>query len=219
MHTYKHICNLSVVQFLCGFPLFTMFYSIEPYHMMYNPPSDPKVENRLVAVDDVPSNIEYRIAEFRRHFIAITQIYKDIMVTIQADRPLSDLYSVAMCHLTRPARNPVMWTPRVILIGFSGSGRKTVASKLAKQYELITIHCGTLIRREVIRETKLGNAMKIYVDAHSSGEYSVSTFMRNELQMINKSINQQFCSLCQEMHLFFCFVKSYLVSYVSFHSF
>lgn len=146
-----------------------MFYSVEPYHKLYNPPSDPIVESRLVAAENAKTDIEFRIMEFRRNFVPIRQMYKDIMVTIQADRALSDLYSVAICHLTRPARNPAMWTPRVILIGFSGSGRKTVASRLASLYQLVPVHCGTLIRREVIRDTKLGNAMKIYVDGHSSG--------------------------------------------------
>nr|CDS20102.1 adenylate kinase [Echinococcus granulosus] len=139
----------------------------EPYHKLYNPPSDPEVESRLVPADDA-SDIDCRIAEFRHHFIAIGQMYTDIIVNLRGDQPLSDLYSQAICHLSRPARNPAMWTPRVLLLGFSGSGRKTVADKLAERYELIPVHCGTLIRREVIRETKLGTAMKIYVDAHSS---------------------------------------------------
>ncbi|EUB63330.1 Putative adenylate kinase-like protein C9orf98 [Echinococcus granulosus] len=141
----------------------------EPYHKLYNPPSDPEVESRLVPADDA-SDIDCRIAEFRHHFIAIGQMYTDIIVNLRGDQPLSDLYSQAICHLSRPARNPAMWTPRVLLLGFSGSGRKTVADKLAERYELIPVHCGTLIRREVIRETKLGTAMKIYVDAHSSGK-------------------------------------------------
>lgn len=92
-------------------------------------------------------------------------------MNLRGDQPLSDLYSQAICNLSRPTRNPAMWTPRVLLLGFSGSGRKTVADKLAKRYELIPVHCGTLIRREVIKETKLGNAMKIYVDAHGSGKH------------------------------------------------
>uniref|UniRef100_A0A0R3VV00 Adenylate kinase 8 n=1 Tax=Taenia asiatica TaxID=60517 RepID=A0A0R3VV00_TAEAS len=139
----------------------------EPYHKLYNPPSDPEVESRLVPADNT-SDIECRIAEFRHNFIAIGQMYADIIVNLQGDQPLSDLYSQAICILSRPTRNPAMWTPRVLLLGFSGSGRKTIADKLAKRYELIPVHCGTLIRREVIRETKLGNAMKIYVDAHGS---------------------------------------------------
>ncbi|KAL5108426.1 hypothetical protein TcWFU_001005 [Taenia crassiceps] len=139
----------------------------EPYHKLYNPPSDPEVESRLVAADDT-SDIECRIAKFRHHFVAIGQMYADIIVNLRADQPLSDLYSQAICNLSRPTRNPTMWTPRVLLLGFSGSGRKTVGDKLAKRYELVLVHCGTLIRREVIRETKLGNAMKIYVDTHGS---------------------------------------------------
>nr|CDS28946.1 adenylate kinase [Hymenolepis microstoma] len=111
-------------------------------------------------------NIDLQIADYRRHFIALSRIYKDKIIHIPADRSLSEVFQRVMCYLSRPLQNPAMWTPRIVLLGFSGSGRKTIAEKLTKKYNLITVHCGTLIRREIIKETKLGMDMKPYVDSH-----------------------------------------------------
>ncbi|VDD74805.1 unnamed protein product [Mesocestoides corti] len=138
--------------------------SAEPYHTLYNPPSDPSVKSRLVPAADV-SDLDCRIAEFKHNFIALSQIYEDIIVKLRTDQALGDLYTQAVCHISRPPRTPAMWTPRVLLLGFSGSGRKTVAAELVKRYSLVSVHCGTLIRREVLRETKLGNAMATYANA------------------------------------------------------
>lgn len=116
-------------------------------------------------------DLDSRIADYHHHYIILSQMYKNLIAYIQADRSLSDIYQLAIDHLSRPRRNPDMWTPRVVLLGYSGSGRKSVAEKLAKRYDLIPVHCGTLICKEVIRDTKLGNAMKTYVDASTAGAF------------------------------------------------
>ncbi|KAM7535319.1 hypothetical protein Aperf_G00000098326 [Anoplocephala perfoliata] len=139
----------------------------EPYHRIYNPPSDPIVAKRLEPTEDL-KDLNSRIADYHHHYIILSQIYKNLIVNIPAERPLSDMYKLVSDHLSRPRRNPAMWTPRVVLLGSSGSGRKSVAEKLAKQYGLLSVHCGTLIRKEIIRNTKLGNAMKSYVDVHNA---------------------------------------------------
>ncbi|VDO10405.1 unnamed protein product [Rodentolepis nana] len=113
-----------------------------------------------------PNNIDSQIADYRRHFIDLSRIYKNKITHIPADRSLSEVFQRVMCYLSRPLQNPAMWIPRIVLLGFSGSGRKTVAEKLTKKYNLVTLHCGTLIRREIARETKLGMDMKPYVDSH-----------------------------------------------------
>ncbi|VDN13164.1 unnamed protein product [Dibothriocephalus latus] len=53
----------------------------------------------------------------------------------------------------------------VALKNIYGSGRKTMAQMLAKKYDLVPVHCGTLIRTEVLKGTKLGTAMSTYTEA------------------------------------------------------
>lgn len=150
--------------------LLDIFLFAEPYHKFYNPPPDTAIVKRLVSAADIsPEVLERRLATFRHNFISLGQIYKDLIVQIPTDQPLADLYTQVINHLTRPNRSPGMWTPRVLLLGYSGSGRKSIAAALVNKYDLIQVHCGTLIRREVLRKSRLGEAMATYVEAHLAG--------------------------------------------------
>ncbi|VUZ47485.1 unnamed protein product, partial [Hymenolepis diminuta] len=133
--------------------------------------NEPSLDSEDITSAGKSEDLTYlnsQVVDYRHHFTTLSRIYMDKIIPISADRSLNEVFHRTMCHLSRPPRNSAIWTPRVLLLGFSGSGRKTVAEKLEKKYNLIPVHCGTLIRREVIRETKLGMDMKPYTDSHSA---------------------------------------------------
>lgn len=148
-----------------------LLFSLETYHLHYNPPpNDTDVQKRLVpAPGNKPDEMRYRLGRWRHNFIGLLNIYSEKITNINSDQPLADVYSQALCKVVRPPRSTALWTPRVIFFGFSGSGRKSIASLLNKKYDLVPVHCGSLIRRETTRETKLGVAMTTYVDAKLPG--------------------------------------------------
>uniref|UniRef100_A0A183SKS5 Nucleoside-diphosphate kinase n=3 Tax=Schistocephalus solidus TaxID=70667 RepID=A0A183SKS5_SCHSO len=138
----------------------------DTYHAIFNPASDPKIAARLErAPGTSPEEMKASLREYHHHFVALKNIYGDLMTTINTDQPLTDVFSQALCRLNRPPRTVAMWTPRVVLLGYSGCGRKTMAQMLAKKYELVSVHCGTLIRTEVLKGSKLGRAMSTYTEA------------------------------------------------------
>ncbi|GFR93133.1 adenylate kinase 8-like [Elysia marginata] len=55
-------------------------------------------------------------------------------------------------------------TPRVILLGATGSGKNVQAALLANKYNLVQVACGQLIKQAIAQETKSGMAAKPYVD-------------------------------------------------------
>ncbi|KAL7060019.1 hypothetical protein AAHC03_010098 [Spirometra sp. Aus1] len=138
----------------------------DTYHAIFNPAPDPKMAARLErAPGTSPEEMKASLKEYHHHFVALKNIYGDLMTSINTDQPLTDVFSQALCRLNRPPRTVAMWTPRVVLLGYSGSGRKTMARMLAKKYDLVPVHCGTLIRTEVLKGSKLGLAMSTYTEA------------------------------------------------------
>lgn len=127
--------------------------------------SDDTVKKPSDYLDD----FDARLDRYRHNIITLRQLYKVNVIDISAYCPQEKVFHEVLTLQTRPNRNLAMWTPRIVILGFSGSGRKTVTRKLASKCKLVPIHCGTLIRREVAMETKLGLDMKPFVDIHNAG--------------------------------------------------
>ena len=53
---------------------------------------------------------------------------------------------------------------KLILLGPPGSGKGTVAEKLEKEFHLISISAGELLREEVNKKTSIGKEIKKYID-------------------------------------------------------
>ena len=55
---------------------------------------------------------------------------------VNADQPLSDISNQAISFCAKKPRSDAPRTPRVVILGPTGSGRKTVAQQLARKYDL-----------------------------------------------------------------------------------
>ena len=75
-----------------------------------------------------------------------------------------------LCTLPRSA---APHTPRVLLLGPTGSGKSLQAAQLARQYRLVNIDCKELIRRTVASGSKLAVQMKPFVERGLLSELKV----------------------------------------------
>ena len=55
----------------------------------------------------------------------------------------------------------------IILFGAPGSGKGTQGDKLAKEFRLIKISSGDLLREEIKKDTSLGKEIKLIIDKGS----------------------------------------------------
>lgn len=65
-----------------------------------------------------------------------------------------------MDFTSRPARSHAPVTPRILLIGPYGSGRRTQASALSKKYDIVNVSVTNLIKEAVAHESALGVAIR-----------------------------------------------------------
>ena len=62
--------------------------------------------------------------------------YKAVLRVLNADQPLNDIFNQAVTFVTKKARTVAPHTPRIVIIGPTGSGRKTVAGQIARKYDI-----------------------------------------------------------------------------------
>ena len=74
-----------------------------------------------------------------------------------------------MDFISRPARSHAPVTPRILLVGPYGSGRRTQASALAKKYDIVNVSITNLIKEAVAHETVLGMAIKPHYQRRQPG--------------------------------------------------
>ncbi|GAA48327.1 adenylate kinase 8 [Clonorchis sinensis] len=129
------------------------------------PPPNLQVENRLIPhPDSSPNELREKIEAYERENFILQQIYATSARMFNADQPLTDVYASVLAYVTQPPRNLALRTPRILLLGFVGSGRKTQAKLLAGKYGLVPVDCSALINQEIASVSLLGKAMKTYVE-------------------------------------------------------
>jgi adenylate kinase len=62
--------------------------------------------------------------------------FKSVIRTINADQPLNDIFAQVYHFTAKKARTPAPRTPRIVILGPTGSGRKTVAAQVARKYDV-----------------------------------------------------------------------------------
>lgn len=72
---------------------------------------------------------------------------------------------------------------KLILLGPPGSGKGTIAEKLEKEFHLVSISAGELLREEVSKKTSLGQEIKKYLDrGHLVPDEFITQLIRLEIQ-------------------------------------
>ncbi|ESO95118.1 hypothetical protein LOTGIDRAFT_188991 [Lottia gigantea] len=134
------------------------------YHTSFNMPAEPDIQSRLVTSKEYSEKgMVKKLAEYHRHIDGIVRCYQKVIKRFNADQPSADVLSEVVSFIESQRRSNTPHTPRVILLGPTGSGRAVQASLLASKYNLVDVSCGQLIKQAISEETKAGLAAKTYV--------------------------------------------------------
>ncbi|CAI9739707.1 adenylate kinase 8-like [Octopus vulgaris] len=135
------------------------------YHMTFDWPLSNDVKANLVeAPGCTESEIIQKYLAYEYALPGLIQRFKKNYKNINADQPKGDILSKALCFLSRKPQSMAPHTPRVILLGAFGSGKKTQAHLLAKRFQLVNVSCSQLIKQAVTNETSTGLIAKSYLD-------------------------------------------------------
>jgi adenylate kinase len=136
----------------------------EIYHTTFDWPSEHAVQQRLVIP---PNNTEQdlvnRLILYKRHVDGVTDSLKATSKQINVDQPMGDVFNQILEFVSRSARSNMPITPRIVLIGPAGSGKRTQASALAKKYDIVHVSMSSLIKEAVALENPVGVAIAPYV--------------------------------------------------------
>jgi len=109
------------------------------YHTTFDWPSDPEIQDRLVQDDGTafPRNVTTELEDFARCIDDVISTYSHIYKKINADQPKTDVLTQTMTFINSKNRNNSPFTPRIILLGPTGSGKSSIAKKLSEKYGII----------------------------------------------------------------------------------
>lgn len=131
------------------------------YHTTFDWPQDVSVQARLVEPEGISEKDTLkRMEEYNRNISGIAETFHKVSKKINADQPKADVFAQTLSFINTKQRSDGAHTPRIILIGPTGSGKHTIAAQLALKYNIINVSCGTLLKQQVADETTFGEAVK-----------------------------------------------------------
>jgi hypothetical protein len=71
-----------------------------------------------------------------RNIDGVKDCFKSVIRVINADQPLNDIYTQVYSFTAKKARSVAPRTPRIVILGPTGSGRKTVAAQVSRKYDI-----------------------------------------------------------------------------------
>ncbi|KAL5012337.1 hypothetical protein ScPMuIL_010888 [Solemya velum] len=135
------------------------------YHTTFDWPSSLEVQNRLEEVSGcTEEEMEQRLIEYHRHTEDIMRCFDKVTKTINADQPKADVFAQVHTYLCSQPRSNAPHTPRIVLLGPTGSGKGVQAALLANKYNIVKVSCGQLIKQAIADDTTEGQAAKAYID-------------------------------------------------------
>lgn len=153
------------------------------YHTTFDPPTNQDVLRRLET--DPESNetvMVKRLMNYHRSIAGILKCFDKINKRIDADQPKSDVFAQVMTYLSTKKRTVAPHTPRILLLGPTGSGKSVQASLLASKYQFINVCCQDLINQSFSDDSGLGQSLKLYADRKEEiPDHVVVSALKNRL--------------------------------------
>ncbi|KAK3087522.1 hypothetical protein FSP39_006998 [Pinctada imbricata] len=135
------------------------------YHTTFDWPPQPEIQGRLEEGSGYSEEeMVDSLVEYHRHIDDIVACYGKVIKVINADQPKADVFSQVYSYLCSQPRSNAPHTPRIVLLGPTGSGKGVQASLLANKYNIVNASCGSLIKQAIADETKAGQAAKAYIE-------------------------------------------------------
>ena len=141
------------------------------YHPVLNWPSEPQVLERLREIGKL-SSFDSEYAEFERNRdIVIKSHHPSIVQRINSDQPLVDVTERVVAIVRQKAQSEARFILKGLILGPTGAGKRTVAMKLARKWNVVPVNVQELIQRNGAhnRANNCANLNKLAV-AHSAPE-------------------------------------------------
>lgn len=132
------------------------------YHLKFSPPENKEIEDRLVQrSDDTKEKIVVRIQNFHKHISEISDYYKSTMVEVDGNSAKDKVFAnvIAACQ-----KRNILPPKRIIIAGAPASGKGTQCEWIKKQFNVVHISTGDLLRDAVKAGTDVGKTAKGYMD-------------------------------------------------------
>lgn len=135
------------------------------YHTTFDWPPNAEIQTRL---EETPGYTEEdmvnKLIEYHRHIDEIEECYRKVIKKVNADQPKADVFSQVYSYLCAQPRSNAPHTPRIVLLGPTGSGKGVQAALLANKYNIVNVSSGSLVKQSITDETKAGQAAKAYIE-------------------------------------------------------
>nr|XP_020659418.1 adenylate kinase 8-like [Pogona vitticeps] len=133
----------------------------EVYHTTFDWPIDFTVQKRLVRPKGISEQATAkRLLESHRNLPGLILTFQGSHKVISADQPCVDVFAQALNFVQSRPRSYAPFTPRILLLGPPGSGKRLQAALLAQKYQLANIHFGDLLREQAAAHTPVGELVK-----------------------------------------------------------
>ncbi|XP_057687176.1 adenylate kinase 8 [Corythoichthys intestinalis] len=158
------------------------------YHETFAQPTDDTVRQRAERRSDALDGGLSLRAGLQRYCCEVTGIssaYRHILKTVDADQPPLDVYQqvVAFLRTRRCSR-----TPRVLLLGPPGSGKRHQAKMLADKYKMVDVCCSDLLEWAQADQSPVGEEVRSYLRHSRTVPSSVV------LEVLQERLNRVDCS-------------------------
>ncbi|XP_037113883.1 adenylate kinase 8 isoform X4 [Syngnathus acus] len=113
------------------------------YHETFARPREEAARRAEKSADAHVGALRAHLQRYRCKVTGLSSAYRHILTTVDADQPPLDVYQQALAFLrTRRCSR----TPRVLLLGPPGSGKRLQAKMLADKYKMVDVCCSDLLR-------------------------------------------------------------------------
>lgn len=114
--------------------------------------------------DDNLEIIENRLNEYENKTAPVANFYKEkkIFHAINGVGKIQDIFDLLCAPIEQTIKNT--WF-NLVLFGYPGAGKGTQAKLLAKEFNLVYISTGDMLRKEVANNTQIGKIAKPYMES------------------------------------------------------
>ncbi|XP_038961149.1 adenylate kinase 8 isoform X2 [Rattus norvegicus] len=160
----------------------------EIYHTTFDWPPELEIQNRLIQPEGISEiDTAKKLLEYHRHIIRILPSYPKILKTISSDQPCVDVFYQALTYVQSGHRCNAPFTPKVLLCGPMGCGKKLQAALLSQKYGLVNISCGQLLKEAMAAESSLGDLIEPFFEKRMTVPDSIIT------RVLTERLKQQDC--------------------------
>ncbi|XP_066510718.1 adenylate kinase 8-like [Hoplias malabaricus] len=137
------------------------------YHLTFMWPDSLEVSQRLERPQGLISEeaIYHQVQAYHREAHGLQHTYESCLKIIDVDQPHVDVFAQVLTYILSRHHSAAPHTPRIILLGPPGSGKKLQARLLSDKYNLVNICCGELLKAVAADESSMGELINPFLES------------------------------------------------------